>query len=217
MISNDNNLQSSNENQNLTDELDLSYHKYNLYQQFFIVGIDPKIMFNINNSDLKSIPEPYIYPKIISKYPNQNLSYLNIPDTIVASHCFPQGILPAIIDYDETTLKTKIQTQRDFVFSLDNHIPIDKTLSLKTNKVYYSCLLFYEDIEKYRECVNMKLNSDDKPIDIKNKNILVPKVIVLSSFFPFLEQSKIILESLKKYVDKWIYDPAKDEGDFNGH
>ena len=61
----------------------LSEHKYNLYQQFFIVGIDPKIMFNINKIEIKTIPEPYISPKIISKFPPKDLYYLNIPDNII--------------------------------------------------------------------------------------------------------------------------------------
>ena len=35
------------ENNAEEEEKDISCHKYNLYQQFFIVGIDPKIMLNI--------------------------------------------------------------------------------------------------------------------------------------------------------------------------
>ena len=191
----------------------LSEHKYNLYQQFFIVGIEPLLMFNINKIELKTTPEPYISPKIISKFPPNDLYYLNISDNIIASHCFPNGILDSIIEYNESNYETNIKHQVDFVFSLENQYPEEKTSSLKTNKVYYSCLLFYENVENYHEWVEYKKNVfKDNNIGLyngfaeaKNKGLLIPKVICLSSFKPFFEESIKILESLKKYVDNYIY------------
>ena len=59
-------------------------------------------MFYINKIDLKLISEPYISPKIISKFLPNDLYYINKPDTIIASHCFPQGILNSIIDSNES-------------------------------------------------------------------------------------------------------------------
>ena len=38
-------------------------HKYNLFQQFFVVGFDPKIMYNINKIDLKIYQMNYYYQK----------------------------------------------------------------------------------------------------------------------------------------------------------
>ena len=201
-----------NKNQNIEESLsNLSEHKYNLYQQFLIIGIDTKLSFIINKVDLKSIPEPYISPKIISRYPPNDLYYLNIPDNIISNHCFPKGIINEIIEYNETNYESKIKNQTSFVFSLENQYPEDKSSSLRINKVYYSCLLFYENVENYYECIrnkkkiyNSKSNIDPLS-ESKNIGILIPKIICLSSFRPFFEQSRAILESLKIYIDKYLY------------
>ena len=87
---------------NTESSLELSQHKFNLYQQFFIIGIDPKLMFKSDKIDLKTIPEICLSPKVISKFPPNNLPYLNIPDNIIASHCFPNGIRDLIIDYNQS-------------------------------------------------------------------------------------------------------------------
>ena len=80
-------------------------------------------MFYINKIDLKLIPESYISPKIISKIPPNDLYYINIPDNIIASHCFPQGILNSIIDYNESNYEMKSKYQTSFIFSLENQYP----------------------------------------------------------------------------------------------
>ena len=217
MLSNEqqNNLNISNSSSNIGE------HKYNLYQQFFIIGIEPKLMFNINKVELKSVPEPYLSPKIISKFPQKELYYLNIPDNIVAMHCFPHGILNEIIDYNELNYELKIKCQKSFVFSLENQYPEERSCSLRTKRVYYSCLLFYENVENYHECLINRKNlfkSKLKDIDLfsepKNKGLLIPKIICLSSFRPFFEQSITILESLKKYVDNFLFNRIT-KGNFN--
>ena len=188
-------------------------HKYNFYQQFLVISIDPKIMCSINHYDLKSLQEPYSSPKVISKYPNVDLPYLIIPDSVVASHCFPQGIINEIIDYDENDLSKKENQTQNFVFSLENMCPDNKTSSLRTNKVYYTCLLFYENIENYRKCINQKhfykKNKDNE--EIQNKGLLIPKVICLSSFSPFYEQTKYILHRIKNYVNNFNYNNKSKE------
>ena len=200
--------------------LNLSEHKYNLYQQFFIIGLDQKLMFNLNKIDIKTLKEPDISPKIISKYPPKDLYYLNIPDNIIALHCFPHGILNEITDYNESNYESKIKYKTSFVFSLDNQYPEDNNCSLRTNKVYFSCLLFYENIENFNECSEYKkkklnnnyLNNDDYNInEVKNKGILIPKVICLSSFRPYFEQSRNILECLRKYVDNFLYNKISND------
>ena len=180
-------------------------HKYNLYQQFLVVGIDPKIMYNINDYDITSLQEPYSTPKIISKYPNMNLPYLNIPDIIVSSHCFPQGIINSIVEYNENDLITKEKKTECFMFSLENMNPEEKANSLRTNKVYYICLLFYENIENYRNCINLRKNTSNIDIFVKNKGLLIPKVICLSSFTPFYEQTKYILQKIRNYVNNFNF------------
>ena len=48
----------------------VSSHKFNLFQQFFIIGLEPKLIYNINKIDLKSLPSKFLEPSVISKYPN---------------------------------------------------------------------------------------------------------------------------------------------------
>ena len=200
-------MDSTQSSENKEDQ-DIFCHKYNLYQQFFVVGIDQKIMYNINEIDLKNVPEPLSLPKIISKYPNIDLPYLNIPDNIVASHCFPQGIINSLVDYEEKDLAEKEKKTENFIFSLENIYPEMQISSLKINKVYYTCLLFYENIENYRNCINQRKfykSSNINNIEIRNKGLLIPKVICLSSFTPFYEQSKYILKKIKTYVDNYNF------------
>ena len=192
------------EDENLLKESIISNHKYNLYQQFFVVGIHPKIMYSINDCDLKSLPEQYSTPRIISKYPNENLPYLNIPDNIIASHCFPHGIINLLVECNDKDLLLKEKKIENFIFSLDNMCPEFKTFSLRTSKVYYTCLLFYENIENYRICINQRRNYNNNK-EVKNKGMLIPKVICLSSFNPYYEQTKYILLCLKNYVNNYNY------------
>ena len=193
--------------ENLLKENIIQNHKFNFYQQFLVISIDPKIMYSINNYDLQNLQEPYSIPKVISKYPNINLPYLIISDSIVASHCFPKGIINEIIDYnDNNDLLKKENHIENFIFSLENMSPEVKVSSLRTNKVYYTCLLFYENIENYRNCINhRKKYSYSIDSEELNKKILIPKVICLSSFNPFYEQTKYILQRLKNYVDNFNY------------
>ena len=193
--------------ENLLKENIIQNHKFNFYQQFLVISIDPKIMYSINNYDLQNLQEPYSIPKVISKYPNINLPYLIISDSIIASHCFPKGIINEIIDYnDNNDLLKKENHIENFIFSLENMSPEVKVSSLRTNKVYYTCLLFYENIENYRNCINhRKKYSYSIDSEELNKKILIPKVICLSSFNPFYEQTKYILQRLKNYVDNFNY------------
>ena len=160
---------------------DILLHKYNLYQQFFVVGIEPKIVHLLNKVDFKSIPPSLMSPKIITKYPNVNLPYLNIPDSIIASHCFPKGFKNTIIECEDNKLNEKLRKTYDFIFSLDNY-QLDQNITLKTNKVYYTCYLFYENLKDYQKCLEIKGNEDKGNDLISINNILIPKVICLSSF-----------------------------------
>ena len=75
-------------------------------------------------------------------------------------------IRKAIIDYNDLNYESSIKYQNSFVFSLENQYIIDKACSLRTNRVYFSCLLFYEDIENYRECINYKNQKLKKLVNI---------------------------------------------------
>jgi hypothetical protein len=205
-------MEKKNEQNKVEEYLDLSGHKYNLYQHFFIVGLDPKLMNSINKIELKTYPESYLSPKIISKYPPNEINYLNIPDTIIASHCFPNGIKQIIIDSNDINNQQGLKNQTSFVFSLENQYIEDKACSLRTNRLYFTCLLFYENIDDYQEYISRKNNKSNKYgldlfniEEVKNQGILIPKVICLSSFQPYFEQSKAILENLKNYVDNYLH------------
>lgn len=178
----------------------ISSHKFNLFQQFFIIGLDPKIIYNLNEIELSNFPPYYLEPKIISKYPNTPLPYLYIPDSIIASHCFPNGLKNIIIkDIEKQPLK-----EGNFVFSIDNQGYEDKESSLRTKRVYYTCYYFYESIEDYRKCINLRNKNKKENTDL-NKNYYIPKVICFSSFMPYYIQATIILKNLKKYVNKYNY------------
>ena len=198
-----NDLGNSNENY-------VSSHKFNLFQQFFVIGFEPKILHLIDKIDFKSIPEPLIGPKIITKYPNIDFPYINIPDSIVASHCFSNGFKKLIIKGSENDLKEKLNQTYDFIFSLHN-FQNDKNISLRMNKIYYTCHLFYEESNDYINCLELIKNK--KNISL-NKNYLIPKVICLSSFCPYFQQSKLILNYLKKYINKFKYNSSINNNSF---
>ena len=189
-------------NQKEEFEKEISTHKYNLFQQFFIIGIEPKIIYLFNKIDINNIMEPMIGPQIISKYPNIDLPYINIPDSMIIDHCFPNGFKNSFIEYDKNNLKEKLGQTHDFIFSLDNY-QSDKDSPLRTNKLYYICYFFYEKLDEYINVnINIKKNIN---LNNKNKNILIPKVICLSCFYPYVLQSKSILHYLKKNIEAFSY------------
>ena len=201
------------ENENI-----LLAHKYNLFQQFFVIGFDPKIMFNINKVDLKKLPNELLLPKIISKYPNKNLSYINVPDSVVASHCFPKGLLKKLVSYESKDLNEKIKKTEDWIFSLDNLTTEDKFSSLKTNKLYYTCYLFYENVDNYKTLANYRRNTTIKSEEIieeeKNEKLLIPKVICISSFTPLYKHGRFLLHTIKKYVENFNFELLFDKNNF---
>jgi len=95
--------------------------KYNLIQNFYIIGFSPDDFFKINNKDKtgefaeifkENIAEmPNIEPKIISKFPIIQDSMNTIPDNIIINHCFPDGVIKI--------KEAKIQ-KVFFQFELDN-------------------------------------------------------------------------------------------------
>ena len=174
----------------------VSSHKFNLFQQFYVIGLEPKIIYNINKAELKNLPKILLEPKIISKYPNIDLPYLCIPDYIIISHCFPNGTVD-IITKDEKGEKIK---DGNFIFSLDNQGYEEKENSLVTKKVYYTCYSFYENIEDYRLFVNLR-NSSSENNGAFNKNYYIKKVICISSFKPIYKKAKYILRYLRKYIE----------------
>ena len=200
---------------------DISYHKYNLFQQFFVIGLDPKISYNLYNIDFKHYPTellPLLTPKVISIFPNKSLPYINIPNSFVASHCFPKGILDKIIYFQDGELAEKSKQNEQFVFSLDNLVEQDFDSSLRINKLYYNCLLFYEKVENFNNFSNYRRKMSFKSEEIlekeKNKNILIPKVICFSSFSPLISSASKILFLIKEYCDRYNFESLFDKDNF---
>ena len=181
-----------------TNEYYLSSHKFNLFQQFFIIGLEPKIIYNINKIELTGLPKKFLEPVIISKYPKISLPYLCIPDKIVASHCFPKGTVD-IIKKDENTEKLK---DSNFIFTLDNQGYEEKESSLRTRKVYYNCYYFYESVDDFNLFINLRENKKNENNSF-NENYYIKKVICFSSFQPWHKEANIILRYLKKYTEKF--------------
>ena len=174
----------------------VSSHKFNLFQQFFIIGLEPKLIYNINKIDLKSLPSKFLEPSVISKYPNIALPYLCIPDKIVSSHCFPKGFVD-IITKEENGLKMK---DGNFIFSLDNPGYEEKDNSLRTKKLYYTCYYFYESIEDYNIFIKLRETSKNEN-NLFNQNYFIKKIICISSFLPLYKEAVKILRYLKKYIE----------------
>ena len=208
----------SQENLDYTNANTLSSHKFNLFQQFFVIGLDPKISYNLHKIEIKQIPSELLFPCVISKFPNISLPYLNIPDSFVASHCFPNGILDKIISYKNEELDYKIKQVEGFVFSLDNLAMEDNSSSLRTNKLYYNCLLFYEKLDDINNFSNYRrkktFKSETNSEEEKNKNILIPKVICLSSFSPLFMNVEQILLLIKKYCDNYNFEALSNKDNF---
>ena len=207
MTSKESTSQKNNEKTIITD---LSSHKFNLFQQFYVIGLDPKICYNLYKIDLKHLPKELLSPRIISKFPNISLPYLNIPDSFIASHCFPKGLLNKIIYYKDEEFLEKSKYIEEWVFSLDNLAVQDFSSSLRINKVYFNCLLFYEKFENFKNLSNyrrkMSFKSKEKLEEEINKNVLIPKVICLSSFTPLFSKAGQILWLIKRYCDKFNFE-----------
>ena len=137
-------------------------HENHLIQQFLIIGV-------------QEIKDGTIKIGILNKYPNNEISYLNILDEIIINvikffynqHCFPNGLEIRENKFDEDEL---------FFFSLDN---IGTTSSFKYPKIYFECLLFQE---KFKD------------------DFFTQKALVLLSFFPLFNEFGIILTNLKKNI-----------------
>ena len=210
---------SSSENKENPIQSDLSQHKFNLFQQFFVIGLDPKLSFNLSKINFKSFPNELLSPKVISKFPCEPLHYINIPDSFVISHCFPHGLLDKIIYYKDEELNEKSKQVEEWIFSLDNLAVQDYASSLRTNKVYYNCLLFYEKIDNFKNMSNYrrKMSFKSKVIvkEENKKNILIPKVICLSSFNPLFKKAGEVLSLIKKYCDNYNFESLFDKDNFN--
>jgi hypothetical protein len=166
-------------------------HLHNLIQYFYVIGLDNKTTSKMSfykNSNL------ILKPTITTKYPNVNLPYLNIPNEIVISHCFPNGF--KLLEKNNNNIP---QTEY-FFFSIDNPNPLEEYNNYRHEKIHFSCLLFYEDIKTYYKIFSMK--NCDFVNDFLVFSNYIPKIICFCSFYPFYIEYIKILQTLRNYINE---------------
>ena len=129
----------------LTSSLNNTFLDY-----FYIFGLNTETILSNYLYNLSKYEGEHdkIKPTLISKFPPFNKTHSNIDENIILQHCFPEGF--KLIEHI-CPPKNEI-----FHFSLDN-------LKYKNKKIYFTCLLFYEQLSSYLEC---KQNYDN--LNIKN-------------------------------------------------
>ena len=167
------------------------YHLHNLIQYFYVIGLDNKATSKMSfykNSNL------ILKPTITTKYPNINLPYLNIPNEIIISHCFPNGY-----KLFEKNNNNNIPKTEYFFFTIDNPNPLEEYNNYRHDKIHFSCLLFYEDIKTYYKIFSMK--NCDYVNDFLIFSNYIPKIICFCSFYPFYIEYIKILQTLRSYIN----------------
>ena len=187
--------------------------KYNLIQNFYIIGLNPEDIFKKSEKDSSAKPidiftnegNVELAPKIISKFPpieNYNL----IPNEIIIEHCFPNGLKT-----EKAHNKELINKVTHFHFELDNlkynYLP---NKSYFYSKIYFTCLKFREKLQDYQKLksaidsnIDLEMNNiinDNNVNEINDINLLyIPKVICLATLLPFTKEMTKILNNLYDY------------------
>ena len=165
----------------------------NLYQAYYVMGLDVNVPFNNN---FYANPRAFnLSPQIISRFPVDEASHIVIPDEIVLMHVFPRG-------YHIIKEKPKRQFTT-FHFSLDN-IPFSFSENGNIhdnkvyNKLYFTSLLFYENLFNYHLIkAKYKNENNHDQNDLKEiQKYFIPKVITLCSLLPFQRETQKILKIL---------------------
>ena len=145
------------ENNNI-DNLKLSLNNTFL-DYFYIFGLNSETILSndLYNYNQYEGEHDKIRPSLISKFPPFNKTKSNIDENIILQHCFPIGF--KLIEH-VCPPKNEI-----YHFSLDN-------LKNDNNKIYFTCLLFYERLSLYYEYKKYydMLNSDFY-LDIEENDI----------------------------------------------
>ena len=185
--------------------------KYNLFQNFYIIGYSLSDFFYLKSKNTYEFQDIFtdfqnikMTPKLISKFPNSLKNFNSIPDDLVISHCFPNGL--KILNNSNL-----LNELTHFEFHLEN-IPSnyndeDKFLY---SKIYFNCLEFYEPLNQYlalkKEIISrsiknkIQIEQDKESKDNQDlKNLYIPKIICLASFFPFSSEIREILYNIYNF------------------
>ena len=168
----------------------------NLIEYFYLFGIEPDSI-NVERFDKEQtyLKQGYINAELLSKFPPNEKSDINIDSRIIKHHCFPNGFTLIV--------KNVCPLEEYFHFKLDNMIGTDTD-----NKVLnFCCVLFYEPLAKYVKVKNIKNpRRETKKKKKKNEqnelsidNIYVPKALCISSFLSFPNEFKFLLGKLITY------------------
>ena len=173
---------------------------YNFIDYFLVIGMEPEFFKNkwLYEEDFDEIQEKHkddIKPNIISAFPHYEKSTTSFSESIL-NHCFPNGyeLIKSCIP-----LKPKV-----FSFILDNNY-----FNINYPQKYLSCLICYENIEKYKRLYDMSKskgnseNDDNKSMNeesIKDHEIYIPKCILVISLYPFFAEMEKIVNEIYSYT-----------------
>ena len=198
----------------LKEELDQAN---NLIDYFLILGLEPNIFMNkwLYENDLDTINKVYkeqLKPKILSSFPCFEKHTIAFDDSIL-THCFPDGF--------ELVASQSKPSSKLFSFILDNNY-----FNLNYPQKYLTCLLFYENIAGYRllyeqnqklsekfedpDAYNIVPEISDVIKNVKNKNIYVPKCLLIMSLYPYFSEFEKILTEIYSYSINLVNEDIKE-------
>ena len=197
----------------------------NLIDYFLLCGVPIDIykeryLYDIKSPEYLEILKTKLQPKILSKFPDFDISTNTIDEEII-NYIFPENFSPK---YSTNPIQPKT-----FSIILDNNL-----FSSDNPQKYLTCFLFYEPISKYKKLQlnieNRKPNSrdfydegDDKTTDnitnlqnslynddntnnnkenmnqIKLKYFYIPKCICLVSIYPYIKLFEKLLSNIYSY------------------
>ena len=144
----------------------------------------------------------YLKMQLLSKFPPFEKPNSNVDESVIMSHCFPNGF-----NLYAQEKPNDFPKHESFHFSLDNL----SSLGNDDKRIYFTCLLFYEPLTTYYEILmRRKRHSKNeggklKPVSSNLKKLMekyyIPKVICLSSFVPFPTEEKYLLTKILAYVN----------------
>jgi len=176
----------------------------NLITNFYLFGVEPEDI-DISNFENDFLKEDFLPIKLLSKFPPTEENILIDPNIII-SHCFPKGYCLKQTMHD---LENEYEL---FHFNLRNLL----STSYYEKRIYFTCCIFYENLTKYlaiKDIQKNMLNNRNRNRNRNNENIIknrtikpeqifLPKLICISSFIPFPNQYRTILEKLVTYTKK---------------
>ena len=162
----------------------------NLFQYFYIFGIDPNDLdISEFNNEKKYIEDnDFKQTKILTKFPPNKKTKYEINPYIILNHCFPKG--------NKFMEKDSMPPDEFFFFSLEN---LNK-LNQENKKIYYTCAIIFEPVISYLKIkYDNKIPPQNKDNKISLDKIYIRKALCFSMVKPFPFESKNLLRELIDY------------------